>query len=184
MPAIARYILMGSWAVFWLYWFVSWFDVKPTVERESAGSRLIVIFALGMGIFFLFFSKKSRLLPLTDMLAWTSIVFSLAGMAITLWARRTLAGNWSADVTLKEGHELIQHGPYRFVRHPIYTGFLSMTLAAAIAFGYTGGFLGVGLVALGFWYKLRKEEALMTRHFPAAYPAYKARVKALIPWVL
>lgn len=103
---------------------------------------------------------------------------------MTIWARKILAGNWSSDVTLKQGHELVKAGPYRFVRHPIYTGLLLMCLGAAIDIGLLRAWLGVALVFVGFWIKLNQEETLMLRHFPDDYPTYRKQVKALVPFVI
>ncbi len=73
----------------------------------------------------------------------------------------TLGRNWSSRVTLKVGHELIQRGPYHVVRHPIYTGLLTMVLGSAILLGYIGAFVGMLVFFAGLWIKLRQEEALM-----------------------
>ncbi len=105
-------------------------------------------------------------------------------MLFGIWARRTIGGNWSSVVTLKQDHELVTNGPYRYVRHPIYTAILTMFLGTAVATGQLGGFLGLALCSLSMWIKLRQEEKLMMRHFPQQYPAYRARVKALVPFVL
>ena len=97
---------------------------------------------------------------------------------------------WSTFATLatlralKEGHELIERGPYRFVRHPIYTGILAMLAGTAIALGYFGGFIGFLLVFVSFWVKLKREEDLMLEHFPAKYAAYQRRVKRIIPFLV
>ena len=101
-----------------------------------------------------------------------------------VWARATLAGNWSADVVFKENHELVERGPYRYVRHPIYSGFILMAAGGILLLG-TATALAVllGLPVL-LWLKLSQEEALLTRHFPDEYPRYKARVKALIPFII
>jgi len=107
----------------------------------------------------------------------------LAGLVGAVWARRTLGDNWSAAVTLKHGHELIVRGPYNYVRHPIYTGILLMVLGTAIAIGRLHAWIGLLVCVVGFWVKLRQEEALMTRQFPDAYPPYRRRVKALVPFV-
>jgi protein-S-isoprenylcysteine O-methyltransferase Ste14 len=106
------------------------------------------------------------------------------GLVVTIWARRTLASNWSSVVEFKQGHELVKSGPYRFVRHPIYTGLLIMFLGTALEIGLLRCWLAVPLVIIGFWIKLRQEEALLLRHFPQEYPAYCKRVKALVPFVL
>lgn len=107
-----------------------------------------------------------------------------AGAAFTVWARIALGRNWSAEVTFKQDHELIESGPYALVRHPIYTGLVAMALGTAINYGRAIGFaLFIGLCG-GFWRKARQEERIMSRHFPAAYAEYKARARAIIPFVL
>jgi protein-S-isoprenylcysteine O-methyltransferase Ste14 len=103
---------------------------------------------------------------------------------MAIWSRRTLAGNWSSDVTFKQGHELIQNGPYRFTRHPIYTGILFMALGTAVAGGLLRCWLGFLLFFAALWIKLSQEEALLLRHFPETYPSYRTRVKALIPFII
>src|SRR6266481_3684937 len=99
MTAIARYIVIGSWAIFSLYWFVSAFNVKPTRERQSLGSRLVVACLVGIGFVLIFSTYRQRIVRDTDPIAWIGSVLSVGGLAITLWARRTLGGNWSATVT-------------------------------------------------------------------------------------
>ena len=96
----------------------------------------------------------------------------------------TLAANWSGDVTLKESHELIVRGPYQYVRHPIYTGLLTMVLATALSEGNLGAYCGALLIFAGTRVKMKIEEDLMLRHFPETYPGYQKRVKALIPFVI
>jgi protein-S-isoprenylcysteine O-methyltransferase Ste14 len=108
----------------------------------------------------------------------------MAGLAVALWARVILGRNWSGVVTLKEGHELVERGPYRFVRHPIYTGILTMFFATALVQGHVAGFAGVLLMFASFWIKLSREEKLMLQQFPERYAAYQHRAKRIIPFVL
>jgi protein-S-isoprenylcysteine O-methyltransferase Ste14 len=98
--------------------------------------------------------------------------------------RVTLGRNWSSDVTFKQDHELITRGPYRFVRHPIYTGLILMLLGSALASGSLGPIAGLAFGFFGIWVKLQQEEALMMRHFPSAHSEYKANCKALLPFIL
>jgi protein-S-isoprenylcysteine O-methyltransferase len=109
---------------------------------------------------------------------------TFAGLALTIWSRLALGRNWSASVTYREGHALILKGPYRYVRHPIYTGLISMISGTAIVVGSVGGLIAIVVFILGTWWKLKKEEALMTQYFPDEYQHYKSRTKALIPFVL
>jgi protein-S-isoprenylcysteine O-methyltransferase Ste14 len=111
-------------------------------------------------------------------------ILCLVGVAFCFWARAVLGRNWSGTVTLKENHELIVRGPYRLVRHPIYTGLLAMALATAIQRGDIGGILGFLLIAVSFWIKSTHEEEVMLKQFPDQYPAYRERVKRIIPFIL
>jgi protein-S-isoprenylcysteine O-methyltransferase Ste14 len=94
-----------------------------------------------------------------------------------------LAGNWSGSVTLKQDHELIRTGPYRFVRHPIYTGALIAVLGTAFAIGQLRGLLAFALTFFAFRYKSQIEERLMIENFGDAYRSYRSSVKALIPFI-
>jgi protein-S-isoprenylcysteine O-methyltransferase Ste14 len=66
---------------------------------------------------------------------------------------------------------------------PIYTGLLAMSLGGVIFYGVAGGIAWFVIFFVLLWFKSRAEERLMTRHFPAEYPAYRGRVKALVPFV-
>jgi protein-S-isoprenylcysteine O-methyltransferase Ste14 len=176
------------WLAWLIYWVAMAFTAKRTVERGGViGYRLVVIVLvaglLAAGrVAHLSVSSQLWKTPLAVGIVMDCVV--VVGAAFTVWARITLGRNWSAEVTLKQGHELIETGPYALVRHPIYTGLIAMLLATVIDYGHVIGFaLLVGLCG-GLWWKARQEEQVMSRHFPAAYAAYKARVRSIIPFVL
>lgn len=180
------------WLILVLFWIISAFSAKAVKERPSLGSRLAticlpIIFVLlvaGIGSFKPGWIRlNERFLPDTLALRIMADVTVLIGLIVALWARTVLGGNWSASVTFKQDHELIVRGPYRFVRHPIYTGILLMILGTAIISGRAVAFLALIICFLVYWQKLRQEEALLTRHFPETYPGYKSRTKALIPFL-
>jgi protein-S-isoprenylcysteine O-methyltransferase Ste14 len=85
---------------------------------------------------------------------------------------------------VKQGHELIERGPYRYVRHPIYTGLLLALVGTALLFGEWRAVLGFVIMFVSFWRKLRLEETWLSEYFGPAYGEYMQRVKALIPGVL
>jgi protein-S-isoprenylcysteine O-methyltransferase Ste14 len=125
-----------------------------------------------------------QILPHVVPTAWAAAVLCIIGLAFAFWARITLGRNWSGVVTLKEGHELVERGPYRFVRHPTYTGILTMFFATWLALGHLAGFAATLLMFASFWIKLRDEEQLMLQQFPDRYAAYRRRTKRIIPFVL
>ena len=164
------------------------FTTKRTVERGGfIGYRLVTI-VIVIGLIaagrLLHVSSQSQLWQTRLALGVVSDLVVLAGAAFTVWARITLGRNWSAEVTFKQDHELIESGPYALARHPIYTGLILMALGTAIDYGRAIGIaLFFGLCG-GLWWKARQEERIMRRHFPDAYAEYETRVRAIIPFVL
>jgi protein-S-isoprenylcysteine O-methyltransferase Ste14 len=183
-------IIRGCWLVFVAIWLVAAVSTKRTVYRETRAQRLRYWVLLVIAYFLLLYGARMpyplnlRIVPHVAPTAWAAAILCATGLAFALWARVTLGRNWSGIVTLKEGHELVEHGPYRFVRHPIYTGILTMFFATALALGHLSGFAGALLTFASFWIKLRDEEKLMLRQFPDRYAAYRRRTKCIIPFVL
>jgi len=189
MATISGFIILGCWIAFLAYWIIKAPRQKATAEPQSLPSALAHRIPVGLGWFLMLYPKpppplNRMLLPHTDSVLAIGTAVCVFGLFVTIWARRTLAGNWSSDVTFKQGHELVRTGPYRFARHPIYTGLLIMALGTAVAAGQLRCWLGMVVVGIGFWIKLKQEERLMLRHFPNQYPAYQKRVKALVPFII
>jgi protein-S-isoprenylcysteine O-methyltransferase Ste14 len=189
MATISGPIIIGCWIIFVAYWFISARRLKAIAENQSLLSALAHRIPVGFGWYLMVYWKlpppmNRVLMPRTDLALVTGMAVCVLGLFVTIWARRTLAGNWSSDVTFKQGHELIKTGPYRFVRHPIYTGLLMMCLGSAIEVGALRSWLGLVVIGIGFWIKLKQEERLMLQHFPDEYPAYQKQVKALVPFVI
>ena len=112
-----------------------------------------------------------------------ALALGAGGAAFALWARLTIAGNWSGAIVLKEDHQLVTWGPYALARHPIYTGFFAMFAAEALVSGQVAALVALALATLALLAKARAEERLMASAFPDQYPAYRARVRAIIPYV-
>ncbi len=180
--------VVACWITVVSVWAISALSVKRTRERQPFFGRVVylwfaVVAAALLTGGFRHMHLTRAILPHTLDLALVADAIVLAGLIIAVWARLVLGGNWSGRVTLKEGHELVQRGPYRFVRHPIYSGLLVMILGTAVFAGQVGGFVALFICFGGFWIKLRQEEVLLTRRLPG-YSEYMARTKALVPFVL
>ena len=180
----------SCWIVFVATWLLAALSTKRTVYRESPAQRLrywlllLIAYLLLMHGRQLPYPLNMRVLPHAAPVACTGALLCIAGLGVALWARVILGRNWSGVVTLKEGHELVERGPYRFVRHPIYTGILTMSFATALVLGHLAGFVGTLLMFVSFWIKLGHEEKLMLQQFPDRYAAYQRRAKRLIPFLL
>ena len=120
---------------------------------------------------------ESLLCPLTIALVVGSIWMVVAAV-------RTLGRQWSLTARVIEGHELMTAGPYRLVRHPIYSGMLGMLVATGIAITRWWWLpIGVAVYVAGTLIRTRAEERLLREQFGAAYDAYAARVSALVPFI-
>jgi protein-S-isoprenylcysteine O-methyltransferase Ste14 len=187
---VYRWLFAFLWLVFIAVWIAMARGGKAVAERESVYSRLSHYLPLAIAIYLLaaphvpVAALNDRFAPLSLWLVQFGAALTFAGIAFAIWARVWIAGNWSSDVTLKRDHELIVAGPYRWVRHPIYTGILVALLGTALAIEEWRGLLAVLLAAAAYWRKLRIEEAVMRRQFGEAYARYAERVPALIPFVL
>jgi protein-S-isoprenylcysteine O-methyltransferase Ste14 len=177
------------WGIFVLIWLISAFTTKRTVQVQSGSSRVVQL-AFVILAYYLVLAQdfpvawlNQRLTPDTLATATLGFVIFVAGLLFATWARFRLGGNWSSSVTLKENHTLVRSGPYRIVRHPIYTGLTLALLGTAIAFGQIRCFLGVVLALVAWKLKSSTEERLMRQQFGVQYTAYQKEVKALIPWV-
>jgi len=187
---LALNIISGCWILFAVIWLVAAFATKQSVYRENRLQRLRYMIPILLGGFLLAKGHRlsdplnHRVIPHVEALAWTGVVLCIAGFAFCIWARFTLGRNWSGVVTLKRGHELISDGPYALVRHPIYTGLLTMFVATVIVLGHVAGIIALPFVFMSLWIKLRYEEKLMLKQFPNEYAAYQRRVKRIIPFIL
>jgi protein-S-isoprenylcysteine O-methyltransferase Ste14 len=192
---IAMQILYGPligaiWTGWTIYWFVAARDTKPNRRRESRLSRANHIIPLLIAIALLALPDRrdgwfyARILPRSPTAYWIGVGMLVAGLAFSIWARRRLGRNWSGTVTLKENHELIRTGPYRWVRHPIYTGLLVGFLGTAVSLCEWRGLVAIALATIALLLKIRLEEDWMIETFGDRYRRYRADVRALVPFVL
>jgi len=187
---VYRWLFPLLWLVFIAVWIAMARGGKAVAERESVYSRLSHYLPLGIAICLIAAPQvpipplDGRFVALSLWPVQAGLGLVVAGLAFAIWARALLGGNWSSDVTLKRDHELILEGPYRWVRHPIYTGILLALAGSALALGEWRGVLAVAFAGAAYWRKLRIEEAVMRRQFGEAYAEYAKRVPALIPFML
>ena len=108
----------------------------------------------------------------------------LLGISFTWWARIHLGRFWSNAITHKEGHRIVDTGPYGMVRHPIYTGLILAILATGVAVAMWSSLLGALLISFGQWRKARMEESfLRIKMGPDQYDPYARRVPMIVPFI-
>lgn len=182
-----------AFGIIWLAWLVSWilaaFWANRTEKRvfnwETALYQLAIL--AGAALLTPWAERRLHMQHLWNVGysgAWLLVLLALAGLLFTWWARIHLGRLWSGSITRKEGHRVIDTGPYSLVRHPIYTGLIFALFASAIAAATLGALAGAALIALGLWLKARIEERFLTAELGAdAYGAYRRRVPMLIPGI-
>jgi protein-S-isoprenylcysteine O-methyltransferase Ste14 len=171
-----------AWAVFWIGWLLAAFTAKQSVGGGwgRIGPRGIALLAVllvvrGVG------GKSLRVDSLTVGVIGT-VVFA-TGVAVAVWARVILGRNWGMPTTQRAEPELITAGPYRLVRHPIYTGILLGVVGTGLVIDYVG--LPVAaILCIYFYWAATVEERNLTVTFPTAYPAYREHTKMLLPFLL
>ena len=170
-----------AWLVFWIYWLVSASTSKQSV---SGGWRTRLTGVSVVGVFVIAGVLRGGGLAVhSAILAAVGAVLFACGIALAVWARLHLGRNWGMPMTQRAEPELVTSGPYRFVRHPIYSGLLVAVLGTALVDDLLGLIVVAVLVAY-FYYCGTVEERNLTATFPTAYPEYASRTKMLIPFLL
>ncbi|MGH6877583.1 MAG: methyltransferase family protein [Rhizomicrobium sp.] len=188
----------------WAIWYATWIAAvvwsartKTQMKTDICGvHRLLLTFGL---IFLLLLPVPSGkpLLGVAPMawcgeklwrepawLSWLLFALAAAGFGFCWWARLHLGRLWSGFVTLKEGHRIVDTGPYGWVRHPIYTGIMFAALMTALLRATPFALAGVVLIVAGLSMTAKVEERFLRRELgTGAYDAYSSRVGMLLPGI-
>ncbi len=178
-----------------LFWFVFGFAFlfhkhpRAAPEAKKDPSSRIGILLQGIAYTLVWALQRTHFTPIVPMPQFAEIAFSLATMAISaasVWislaAVRTLGKQWSYQARLVQGHKLIVSGPYRLVRHPIYTGMFGKMLATGLALSHWIALAPAVLIfALGTAIRIRSEEKLLREAFGDDFDAYARHIPAVLP---
>ena len=168
------------------FWVSKLSSTKKTIKNTGGGVlRFFFYFFIALFIYLQYSVDflSIKLWPNTLTTKIIADVVTFAGLLIMLWARRSLDKNWSANIVLKENHELIKSGPYAYVRHPIYTGLSLMVLGVVLYVNTLAFTIFFIIFFFGAYYKAKKEEKLLISHFKDNYIEYKKKTKILIPFI-
>jgi protein-S-isoprenylcysteine O-methyltransferase len=182
-PTIFIWLIYAFWLIVIVYLTVTAAGAKQDTKPHWSSS-LAVMFAM-IAAFVLphvpIFSFVN-FAPVNPFISSIGTIICLAGWIFFVWARQSLGKNWSGNVSAKKDHELVTSGPYRYIRHSMYTGGLIACIGSAIVVGGPFIFFLAFLTPIFIW-RTGAEDKLMTRQFPNEYPDYMKRTKALIPFV-
>ena len=192
---IARAAFDGVMACWCLFAVTFWLRKRPPRAREAKRDRSSYagILLQAAGYFAVWFSPmlSKQFLPLSsgpEWLAWViaalAVLIAAVSVGLVNWAVRRLGKQWAIGARLVEDHVLIEDGPYRFVRNPIYTGLFGLLVATGLALQrWIPLALAVVLFAIGSHIRIRAEDRLLREAFGQRFDEYARRVPALIPGV-
>ncbi len=172
-----------GWLVFWLYWLTASTTAKPGQGNwvRFAGFRVGIVVVVLL-VLRLKLVKGHELITKDPVLWGVGLAIWALGLGLAVWARVYIGRNWGMPMSRKEDPELVTTGPYRTIRHPIYTGILLGFIGTTVAVSL---YWLIAVVVIGgyFIYSAFVEERNMTKLFPSAYPEYKHSTKMLVPFV-
>ena len=172
------------WIVFLVLWAILASIYGSSGKRSSSaravGLRLVLVVAVYVGIFY--GDSVRPFGDFTDEAATAGVMLCIVGLQFAVWARVTLGRSWGMPMTLHENPELVTGGPYRYVRHPIYTGLSAMLIGTSLVYPLAAAPC-LAMVAYSA-FAARREERDMEQRFPHTYPEYKRHSKFLVPFLL
>jgi len=182
--------IVGLWVLFVIYWAVAALRMKRLDRgaiRSGMALRIGIFVTVAVSIALVRRSPELRALQATQFesvpMAVAGAVIATLGVVLAFSARAAIGRNWGPPATRRSDTELVTSGPYALVRHPIYGGLLLITIGTAIGIIPTW-WLVAAAAGIYFVYSARAEERFMTERFPDSYPAYRARTKMLLPFLL
>jgi protein-S-isoprenylcysteine O-methyltransferase Ste14 len=172
-----------GWAAFWLYWLAAAFSMKRGHVSWSRELRIRAVIAVVVILLIRLGAFRGHGLNTDPWRAGVGLVLFALGLGFAIWARLHIGRNWGTPMTQKADPELVTSGPYRLVRHPIYSGILTATAGTAVALSWWW-LIAVALAGFYFLYSAAVEERYLTDRFPDDYPVYKRSTKMLVPFIL
>ena len=178
-----------GWVLFAIYWSIT-ASSAPAKISESRGSRRIHELLVNCGYLLLFLPSalplaipfvQSRFLPPSPLWVALGLAVQAGSFGLAVWARRTLGRNWSAPIEIKLDHQLVRTGPYRVLRHPIYTAVLGMAAGTVLTIGKVPGLFAIAIIVFAYIRKIRLEEARLREAFGAEYDEYRRTAWGLVP---
>lgn len=183
-----RYVATATalWTIWGASWWIAalWIGKRVTVAPSRSFSGQLLIAFAGYGALFVEAPRvRHPLWVVPPWFGWGMVALVGGGLALSWWARIHLGALWAAGIVRREGHRIVDSGPYALVRHPIYTAIITGAIGLAAVKATPLSLVGAMLLALGFGLKAKVEERFLGAELGEAdYAAYRARVPMLVPF--
>ena len=157
------------------------------VQPHDKGSRVVleILVRLGMVLCFLlaFTVPASAIMSARDFLCWLGVLLVCAGLTLRFYSIHVLGAYFTATLAIAPGQPVIESGPYRLIRHPSYTGLLTVLLGFGLSCtNWLSLLVLMGCALIGFSYRIHVEEQVLQKHLGRRYQEYMRRTKRLIPF--
>jgi protein-S-isoprenylcysteine O-methyltransferase Ste14 len=190
----------ATWAAVTAFWviFAAWVAgelliawrcrLPPLAANQDRGSKTLLIISVwsgvALGLAASFLTPSAAIRSDRPELYGCGLIFMVAGLILRGYAIAILGPAFTVTVGTHSGQQVVDDGPYRWVRHPSYTGGLLTVLGVLICCTNLLSLLGFLLPLLGYAYRIRVEERALTAALGEAYGRYMRRTKRLVPFVL
>jgi len=152
--------------------------------RSDRGSRVVIWVGIFVAIFLSDYFATHNITPLPESFFYVGIILMLAGILFRQWAIWVLGRFFSTRVRIVSDHRIVMEGPYRFLRHPSYTGMLMILLGLGLGSRtWLGTIIILALFSLVIGYRISVEENALKAEFGEQYLEYAKKTKRLIPFL-
>ena len=179
---VVELVFAVGWAAFWAYWLVAAFSTKRGRVLWSRQLRIRVLVVVAAFVAARLGAFRGHHVNASPWRAGLGLALFGLGLGFAIWARLHIGRNWGTPMSQKVDPELVTSGPYRLVRHPIYSGILVAGVGTATALSWWW-LVPVALAGAYFLYSATVEERWLADQFPDAYPAYRRSTKMLVPFI-
>ncbi len=147
--------------------------------------RIGLVLSLYIALFFIPFFDRRSIAVFDDggIVRWLGVGLSVVGYTMVFWSGLALGKQYSADVTIQSGHQLITGSIYHFIRHPRYMGVIALSVGISCVFRSWIGLVASVLFLAIILFRIRDEEAVMLKEFGAEWEAYCKCSWRLIPYI-
>lgn len=187
-PVLATAVVILTWFVFaGIFLFRKTAKAPPEKKRDRKSIVGLILQALSFAVVGLF--HRAPFSPISSgsnavavSLSLAAILAALVSISIVNAAVKTLGKEWSITARVMEGHKLATEGPYRFVRHPIYSGMLGMLLATGLVISHWLALIAaIAIYFIGTVIRIRSEERLLREALGPEFESYARSAPALVP---
>jgi protein-S-isoprenylcysteine O-methyltransferase Ste14 len=172
-------------AEIFIFLFTSYQNRSNSQKRKGDKGSCLILIAGSIGIVLLnLICRRNVLGIMPKLIYWCGIIFIITGIILRLYSVLILGKAFTVSVQVNSNQKIIQSGPYKYIRHPAYSGSILSLIGLALAFGSSIGLVGtIVIIAFIYGYRIKIEENLLASNFKTSYPEYKKHTKRIIPFV-